>query len=63
MRGNKENECVMYINTDNGKWHVDYDRLGINKVVVDKNSDKGYDDRESLLVGMINENNRRKSKQ
>ncbi len=63
LRGNKENECVMYINVDNGKWHVDYDRLGINKVVVDKNSDKGYDDRESLLVGMINENNRRKSKE
>lgn len=63
LRGNKENECVMYINVDNGKWHVDYDRLGINKVVVDKNSDKGYDDRKSLLVGMINENNRRKSKE
>lgn len=63
LRGNKENECVMYINVDNGKWHVDYDRLGINKVVIDKNSDKGYYDRESLLVGMINENNRRKSKE
>ncbi len=63
LRDNKENECVIYINVDNGKWHVDYDRLGINKVVIDKNSDKGYYDRESLLVGMINENNRRKSKE
>lgn len=63
LRDNKENECVIYINVDNGKWHVDYDRLGINKVVIDKNSDKGYYDRESLLVGTINENNRRKSKE
>lgn len=60
---NKENECVIYINVDNGKWHVNYDRLGINKVVIDKNSDKGYYDRESLLIDMINENNRKKSKE
>lgn len=60
---NKENECVIYINVDNGKRHVNYDRLGINKVVIDKNSDKGYYDRESLLIDMINENNRKKSKE